>query len=212
MGSSRPRNDRFGVYDLLVGLTGLFGRSERSFALIFGALLGFGDAVTRAAGTGVGRISTGRAGAGRFVEATPGRGPGEAPPLGPGLGAVPAVRATAAAVLVGLGFGTPERFAGATEACAAGAAVALGAAVARATAAAVGDALGSAGEGVAGRALVRTIGAGFGEGRDTARALVGTGEGTAVGGGLSATATGASVGTLTGAAGISLRGLASKTF
>ena len=34
------------------------------------------------------------------------RGPGEAPPLGAGFGAVPAVRATAA-VLVALGLGTP---------------------------------------------------------------------------------------------------------
>ncbi len=171
---------------------------------MFGALFALGAGVTRAAGGAVGRIWTGRAGAGALLGATPGRGPGDAPPLGPGLGAVPGVRATAAAVLVGLGLGTPVRFAGASEARTAGAAVAFGAEVARATAAVVGDAWGTAGAGVAARGLARTIGgAGFGEGGAT-RAVVGIGDGAAVGGGFTATATGPAVGTLTGAAGISL--------
>lgn len=179
---------------------------------MLGALFDFAAGVTRAAGAAVGRISTGRTGAGALFGATPGLGPGEAPPLGPGLGAVPEVRATAAAVLVGLGFGTPERLAGASEARATGAAVALGAAVDGVTAAAVGDAFGWTGTGVAACALACTTGAaGFGEGRTT-RATVGTGDGAAVGGGFKATATGPAVGTLTGAAGISLRGVVSKTF
>lgn len=213
VGSSRPRSDNAGVYDLLVGLTGLFGSSARSFALMFGAsVFGFGAGVRRTAGAGVGVIAIGRDGARRFFAAAPGRGPGEAPPLGPGFGAVPAVRATADAVLVGLGFGTPGRFAGATDARTAGAALALGAAVARATAAAVGEAFGNAGAGVAARALARTSGvAGFEDGRAVG-ALVGSADGTAVGGGFNATATGPTVGTLIGAAGISFRGLVSKTF
>jgi hypothetical protein len=115
-------------------------------------------------------------------------------------------------VLVGLGFGTPERWAGASEARAAGAVVARGAGLARATAAAVGEAWGTAGAGVAGRTVARTIGAGgFGDGRVDAT-LVGAGDGAAVGGGFNATATGPTVGTLTGAAGISWRGCISKTF
>ncbi len=212
VGSSRPRNERFGVYDLLVGLTGLLGSSARSFALMFGTVFAFGAGVIGAIGAGVGRISIGRAAALTLFAAAPGRGPGEGPPLGPGLGARPALLATADAALVGLGFGTPARSAGASEARAAGAALAVGAAVARATAAAVGDALGSAGAGVAALALARTIGAGgFGERRANG-ALVAAGDGAAVGGGLTVTATGPIVGTLSGAAGISFRGWVSKTF
>ncbi|MBV9332463.1 MAG: hypothetical protein JO146_00495, partial [Candidatus Eremiobacteraeota bacterium] len=95
----------------------MFGSNERNFALMFGEVLpGFGRLVARVAGTGVGRIATGRAGARTVFAAAPGCGPGETPPLGPGLGAVPVVRATAAAVLVGLGLGTPARGAGAAEA------------------------------------------------------------------------------------------------
>src|SRR5579863_1600790 len=178
VGSRRPRSDRFGTYDFDVGFTGLFGSSERSFALMFGgALVGLGRLVARGAGTGVGRIAIGLAGARTVFVAAPDCGPGEAPPLGPGLGAVPAVRATAAAVVVGLGLGTPERGAGAVEARTAGAAEALGAGLARAGAAAVGDALGTAGTGVAAATVARTTGAGgFGDGRAEG-AAVGAGEG-----------------------------------
>lgn len=179
---------------------------------MFGALLLRGAGVIRASGAGLGRIWIGRDGALTFFEAAPGRGPGDAPPLGPGLGALPAVWAATAAGLVGLGFGTPGRCAGGTEARTAGAALALGTAVARATAAEVGDALGTAGAGVAGRGVARTAGVGgLGEGRADG-ALVGAGEGAEVGGALIETATGATVGTLSGAAGISLRGVLSKTF
>lgn len=212
MGSSLPRSDSVGVYDLLVGLTGLFGKRERNFWLMFGALLDFGGAVTRAAGAGVGRISTGRDGAGTRFAALPAFGPGDGPPLGPGLGAVPAVFATAAAARVGLGLGTPARWAGATEARAAGAALALGAGLARAMAAAVGEAFGNAGAGVTTLVLGLTTGAGgLGDGRADG-ATVGAGEGATVGGGLTATAIGATVGTLTGAAGSSLWGCVSKIF
>ena len=69
------------------------------------------------------------------------------------------MRATAAA-LVGLGFGTPARWAGGSELRAAGAALAVGAALARAIAAAVGEAFGIAGAGVAAGAVARTTGAG----------------------------------------------------
>ncbi|MBV8531728.1 MAG: hypothetical protein JO104_10455 [Candidatus Eremiobacteraeota bacterium] len=201
VGSSRPRNEYVGVYDLLVGLTGLLGSIARNRALMFGAArVAFGAGVSRTGGTGVACISTGRAGAGELFAAAPGCGPGEGPPLGPGRGAVPGVRATDA-VLVGLGFGTPGREAGASDARAAGAALARGAAVARATAAAVGEALGTVGAGVDARALGRALGAGgLGDGRVDG-ALVGTGDGAVVGGGFIATATGATVGTLTGAAG-----------
>lgn len=213
VGSSRPRSDKFGTYDFVVGFTGLLGSSERNFALMFGAALaGFGRLGARAAGTGVGRIAIGRAGARTVLAAAPGCGPGEAPPLGPGLGAVPAVRATAAAVVVGLGLGTPGRCAGTAEARTAGAAEALGAGLARAGAAAVGEAFGIAGAGVAAATVARTTGAGgFGEGRAEG-AAVGAGDGAAVGGAFTATATGAAVGTLTGAAGISGLGCVSKTF
>ena len=73
------------------------------------------------------------AASGRFLAALPGAGPATRRRSGPGLGAVPAVRATAV-VLVGLGFGTPARGAGGADAarpvrrC-----EALGAALARAT-------------------------------------------------------------------------------
>jgi len=82
---------------------------------MFGAACVFGALVARASGAGVGRISTGRAGPGCVFCADACRGPGDAAPLGPGLGAVPGVRATAAA-LVALGLGTPERGAGGSEA------------------------------------------------------------------------------------------------
>jgi hypothetical protein len=193
------------LYDFVLGCTGLFGKSERSFALMLrGAGVAFG--VRRGAGWGVGGIATGRAGAGSAFGPAPVRGPGDAAPLGPGLGAVPAVRATAAG-LVALGLGTPARGAGGAETRAAGAV--LGAALARATAAAeVGDARGTAGAGVAACALGRTTGAGLAEGRADG-ALVGTGEGAAVGGCFTATATGATVGTVTGAAGSVVRGCVS---
>ena len=76
MGSSRPRSESDGVYDLLVGLTGLFGSVARSLALMLGALFALEAGVTRAAGAGVGRISTGRAGAagGLGRNARPGAG------------------------------------------------------------------------------------------------------------------------------------------
>lgn len=213
VGSRRPRNDKLGTYDFVVGFTGLFGSSERNFALMFGgALVALCRPAARAAGTGVGRIAIGRAGARSVFAAAPGCGPGEAPPLGPGLGAVPAVRATAAAVVVGLGLGTPVRCAGAADARTAGAVDALGAGVARAGAAAVGEAFGTAGAGVAAATVARTMGAGgFGEGRADG-AAVGAGDGAAVGGTFTATATGTAVGTLTGAAGISGLGWVSKTF
>ena len=62
VGSRRPRNEYVGEYALLVGFTGLFGKSARSFALMFGGLLDL-EAVARGAGTGVGRIWIGRAAA-----------------------------------------------------------------------------------------------------------------------------------------------------
>lgn len=202
VGSSLPRNEYEGWYDLLDGFTGLLGSSALSFALMFGAACVFEALVARPSGAGVGRISTGRIGPGCDFCAGPWCGPGEAAPLGPGLGAVPGVRATAAA-LVALGLGTPARGAGGSEAWAAGAALAWGAAVALATAADVGDARGNAGAGVIARAVGRTIGAGgFGDGRAEG-ADVGTGEGAALGGIFTATAIGAVVGTLTGAAGSS---------
>ena len=175
----------------------------------FGALRDLGAGVTAACG--VGAISIGRVAAGTRFGAFPARGPGDGPPLGPGTGAAPAVRETAA-VLVGLGFGTPDRAAGGSEAFAAAAGLALGAALARAIAAAVGEARGSAGAGVAGWTVARVFGAGgFGEGRVDG-AVVGAGEGAAVGGALIETATGAIVGTVNGAAGISVRGCVSKIF
>lgn len=201
------------MYDFDVGFTGLFGSKERNFALMFGgAFVAFGRVVARGAGTGVGRISIGRSGARTVLVAAPGCGPGDAPPLGPGLGALPAVRATAAAVVVGLGLGTPARCAGAVEARTAGAAEALGAGLARDGAAAVGEALGTAGAGVAAIAVARTTGAGgFGEGRADG-AAVGAGDGAAVGGTFTATESGATVATFAGAAGISGLGCVSKIF
>src|ERR1700729_2618194 len=194
VGSSLPRSEYEGVYDLLVGFTGLFGSIARSLALGLRGVCDFGAGVICVAGGG--RTSIGRAGARTLLEAAPGRGPGEAPPLGPGLGAVPAVRATDV-VLVGLGFGTPVRGAGGSEARATGAAVACGAALARAIAADVGEARGRAGAGVAARAVGRSTGAGgFGDGRADG-ALVGAGEGATVGGTFTATETGATVGTVT---------------
>lgn len=170
-----------------------------------GAGVAFGARATRDTGRGVGGMATGRAGAWTTFGPTPARGPGEPSPVGPGLGAVPAVF-VAAAGLVALGLGTPARGAGGAETRAAGAV--LGAALAFATAAAVGDARGTAGAGVAACALGRTSGAGLGDGRADG-ALVGAGEGAAVGGVLTATATGATVGTVTGAAGMVMRGCVS---
>jgi hypothetical protein len=66
----------------------------------------FGGRAGCALGDGSGRIAIGRGGAALRAGPLPVRGPGEAPPLGAGFGAVPAVRATAA-VLVALGLGTP---------------------------------------------------------------------------------------------------------
>jgi len=178
----------------MVGLTGLFGSSERSFALMFGALDFFGGAVRRGAGAAVGGTAIGRCGALRPAAALP-RGPGDAPPLGAGLGAVPAVRVTAV-VLVALGFGTPVTGAGVLRAMAAGAV----------------EGLGTAGAGVAGRKLGCVLGCG---GRGVARAAgaaEAAGEGTAVGGGLTDTAIGPMVGMLTGAAGTALAGRVSKMF
>ncbi len=132
------------LYD---GFTGLFGNMARSLALISIALLRrFAGAP--AGGTGVGLTFTGRAGPGlALAPAFPARGPGEAAPLGPGLGAVPAVFATAA-VCVGLGLGTPGWVAGAALALAAGAGDAEGMAEAfAATATAVGCGLGLAAAG-----------------------------------------------------------------
>ena len=115
-------------------------------------------------------------------------------------------------MLVGLGLGTPETFAGASEARAAGAGLVCGAAVARAIAALVGEAFGTAGGGVAAFGVGRaTVPGAFGEGRAEG-ALVGTGDGAAVGGGLMETATGPTVGTLAGAAGSSVVGRVSKMF
>ena len=206
VGSMRPCSERLGTYCLDVGLTGLFGSSDRSFALRFKALaLGAGVA----SGDGVGRTSIGRSGAAFVCPALPGRGPGDPTPLGPGLGAVPAVLATVWA-FVGLGLGTPGRAAGGAEARTAGAGDRLGAALARmATAAALGAALGCTGAGLAAFALGIAVGVGgFGEGRAVG-AAVGAGDGAAVCGDLTAIARGATVATETGAAGSALAGVTS---
>ena len=92
---------------------------------MFGGALDFEAPAAPGDGRGVGRISIGRWGARAVFSALPALGPGDGPPLGPGLGADPAVLATAV-VLVGLGFGTPLRGAGAVEARVAGAGFALG--------------------------------------------------------------------------------------
>lgn len=192
VGSIRPRSDKLGVYCLIVGVTGLFGSSARSFALRF-PKPGLADGVARGAGDAVGSTRIGRGGPVSAFGPFPACGPGEPVPLGPGLGAVPGARAAAN---VGLGLGTPGE--------------AVGAALARtAIAAAVGAALGTTGPGVAGFALGDAVGAGgLGEGRALG-AEVGAGDGAAVASGLIATATGATVGTVTGAAGSSLRGCTS---
>src|SRR5580704_4868972 len=176
VGSRRPRSERLGVYCLLSGCTGLLGSIARSLALILGAFCVFAARAGAALGDGSGRISIGRGGAALWVGPVPVRGPGEAPPLGAGLGAAPPVRATAA-VLVGLGLGTPL----------------TGAGLARAMAAIVGTGFAIAGAGVAGLALGSGLGAGgLGEARATG-AVEGAGEGAAVGGGFNATATGPTV-------------------
>ena len=205
----RPCSEYLGrVYALLVGLTGLCGRSARSRALRSMPGVALDAGVWAAAG--VGGTSTGRPGVRVcFCAPVPGRGPGEPSPFGPGLGAVPGAFETAAA-LVGLGLGTPGCEAGGADAAAAGAGRLLGAALACGTAAtAVGAALGATGAGLAALAVGAAVGEG-GRGDGWAEgAAVGAGEGAAVGGALSATATGATVGTLTGAAGTSLRGCSS---
>ncbi len=172
----------------------------------FSGTLDFGAGRSDGAGLGVGRTSIGRAGAAFVCPAFPGRGPGDATPLGAGLAAVPAVLVTACA-LVGLGLGTPERGAGGADARNAGAGDWLGAALARnATAVAVGAALGCAGAGDAAFALGAALGTGgLGDGCKLG-AAVGAGEDTAVASGFTDTATGAVVGRLTGAAGSSLLG------
>jgi hypothetical protein len=164
---------------------------------MFGAFCCFlGAAAGRGPGEAVGRTAIGRFAAFALFGPVPSRGPGEAAaPLGAGFGAVPAVCATAA-VLVGLGLGTPL----------------TGAVLARATAAGLGDAFGITGAGVAGLALGEAVGAGgCGDGCWTGTAE-GEGDGAAVGGAFTATATGATVGTLIGAAGTSLDGFVSKMF
>jgi hypothetical protein len=164
----------------------LFGSIARSLALILGAFCDFDARAGCALGDGAGRTAIGRGGAALWVGPAPVRGPGEAPPLGAGFGAVPAVR-TIAAVLVGLGLGTPL----------------TGAGLARAMAAKVGAGFGIAGEGVAARALGCGLGAGgLGEARAIG-AVEGAGDGAAVGGGFNATAIGPTVGMLTGAEGTS---------
>jgi hypothetical protein len=154
--------------------------------LILGALFVLGAWVGCALGDGAGCTAIGRGGAALRTGPLPVRGPGEAPPLGAGFGAVPPVRATTA-VLVGLGLGTPL----------------TGAGLARAIEAAVGTGFGSAGAGVAGLALGRAVGAaGFGDARATGD-VEGAGDGAAVGGAFNATAIGPTVGMLTGAEGTS---------
>ena len=154
--------------------------------MILGALRVLGARVGCALGDGAGCTAIGRGGAALRIGPLPVRGPGEAPPLGAGFGAVPLVRATTA-VLVGLGLGTPL----------------TGAGLARAIEAAVGTGFGSAGAGVAGLALGRAVGAaGFCEARATG-AVEGAGDGAAVGGAFNATAIGPTVGMLTGADGTS---------
>lgn len=209
VGSRRPRSEYEGVYCFIVGLTGLFGSSARSRALIFGGafLAAFGLGAGR--GDGGAATAIGRWGATRLCPAAPGRGPGEAPPEGAGFGALPTV--CACAVLVGAGFGLPLTGAGVVRAIAAGTAEGLGAT--GAGFAGAGDGLGTAGAAVGtGFALGRAVGrAGSGVAR-TSGAVEGAGEGTAVGGTLTDTATGPTVGTVTGAAGICAAGCVSTTF
>jgi hypothetical protein len=81
--------------------------------------------VTAGFGLAVGGTAIGRDGA-AFCWPAPGTGPGEPSPFGPGLGAVPGVLETAAA-LVGLGLGTQDVAAGGKEAWAAGAGEVIGA-------------------------------------------------------------------------------------
>lgn len=105
VGSNPPCNRTCCLICLNDGFTGLFGSIERNFALMsMPAPFGFGTPADATAG--VGRTFTGRAGPGRETAAFPGRGPAAPTPVGPGLGALPAVFAITAA-LVGLGLGTP---------------------------------------------------------------------------------------------------------
>jgi hypothetical protein len=206
VGSIRPCSENCGTYCLLVGLTGLLGSNARSFAL---RLVADGVALDEGDGFGVGAMRIGRSGAVFVCDAAPGRGPGEPTPLGPGLGAVPAVFVIVGP-FVGPGLGTPGTGAGSAEARTAGAGERLGAALARAaTAAAVGAALGWTGAADAVFALGAEVGTGgFGEGCALG-AAVGAGDGCAVASGLIETASGATVATLTGAAGASLLGCTS---
>ena len=150
----------------------------------------------RGPGLGVGRNSTGRAGVGLgFARFVPARGPGDPSPFGPGLGAVPRVFATAAASRRA-GTRNARSGAGGADERTAGAGDGFGAALARATiVAAVGLGLGAAGAGAGAQSWEprseRAVSP-----RKTVATAVGTGDGAALGGGLIATATGATVGTL----------------
>jgi hypothetical protein len=209
VGSRCPRNEYVGVYCFIVGFTGLFGSIARKRALMFGgaflAGLGFG------AGGGDGGTATeiGRCGAALLFPALPGRGPGDAPPEGAGLGALPTVCAWA--VLVGAGLGLPLTGAGVVRARAAGAADGFGAT--GAGLAGAGDGLGTGGADVAtGLMLGRALGWGGNGVARTTGALDGAGEGTAVGGTFTETATGPTVGIVTGAAGSCAAGCGSTMF
>jgi hypothetical protein len=158
VGSMCPASERWGVYDLVDGVTGPFGSSprSRSFRLVAAADGGLDEA---GCGLGVGGIAIGREGA-AFCWPAPAEGPGDPTPFGPGLGAAPAAFETTAA-FVGLGLGTPGFGAGATDARATGAGEVAGAVLAAtATAAVVGTALGWAGAGVAGFAVGAAVGEG----------------------------------------------------
>jgi hypothetical protein len=195
---------------LLCGVTGVpLGKSARSFALSFSALVPCEPALATGPGFGVAGTLIGRAGPGFDCPAFPGWGPGEPKPFGPGLGAVPAAFARAAP-LVGLGDGTPGFADGDADATGPGAGEALGAAVDFVAAtSAVGAAVGAAGTGVAGFCVGAAVGAGgFGVGCAVGDAL-GTGLGAAVGGGLTTTATAVTDGKLVGSAGSWFSGLGS---
>ena len=75
MGSSRPRSESDGVYDLLVGLTGLFGSIERSLALMLGALFDFAAGVTRLLGPGSAEFRPGARAPARSLAQRPVWGP-----------------------------------------------------------------------------------------------------------------------------------------
>lgn len=159
---------------------------------------------------GGGATLIGRCGAAWLWPAVPGRGPGDAPPEGAGLGAVPTV--CAADVLVGAGFGAPLTGAGVLRETAAGASDGFGWAATGFAGAGESDGFGAAGAGVAGTMLGRALGRGGNGVARTTGAVEGAGDGTAVGGTFTETATGPTVGTVTGAAGISAAGWVSTMF